>query len=75
MRLKMRRKDLVEGEIYVTPYHQFARLEKKGLIYHKFSYESNGREWIEYHPAGWMVMPAGEYYNRIYGTYDEDIKD
>lgn len=70
--MKIRRKDLVEGEIYVTPYQQLVRLEKKGLLYHKFSYESNGREWVEHHPAGWMVCTAGEYFNRMYGTYGDE---
>lgn len=73
--MKVKRKDLKEGEIYVTMYLQFARLEHKGLLFHKFSYESNGREWVEWHTAGHFIMTAGEYYNRMYGTYGEDTED
>lgn len=71
----MRRRDLVEGEIYVDYCQKFMRLEKKGILFHKFSCESNGREWVEYHPASDIVMSGGEYFNRMYGTYDENCKD
>ena len=71
----LRRDELVEGETYVTIYLGFARLEKKGILFHKLSRESNGREWIEYKPTSYLVMTAGEYYNRMYGTYGEDYED
>jgi hypothetical protein len=72
---RLKTKDLEEGEIYVTIYCQFVRLEHKGKLFHKFRYESNGREWVEWHTVRHIVMTGGEYFNRMYGTYGKDTED